>query len=87
MAVQEFEKLVGVGWEHYMTKPKIALDRGGESVDLDVIISSQTVVSHRHFTIHFAPEVNTFEVESLNKNGVVVIVELLWLLAPPAASL
>lgn len=84
MAVQAFAKLVGVGWEHYMTKPKIVLGRGGEGVEVDVIVSSKTVVSRRHFTIRFAPEINAFEVESLSKNGVLVNGELLRRLARPA---
>lgn len=81
--VRAYAKIVGPGWEYYMTQPKIILGRGGEGVDCDVIISSESAVSRQHFTIRFAPELQAFEVENLSKNGILVNGEFIQRLTPP----
>lgn len=81
--VRAYAKIVGPGWEYYMTQPKIILGRGGKGVNCDVIISSETAVSRQHFTIRFAPEIQAFEVENLSKNGILVNGEFIHRLSPP----
>lgn len=81
--VRAYAKIVGPGWEYYMTQPKITLGRGGEGIDCDVIISSESAVSRQHFTIRFAPELQAFEVENLSKNGILVNGEFIQRLSPP----
>lgn len=66
-----------------MTQPKIILGRGGENVDCDVIVSTESAVSRQHFTIRFAPELQAFEVENLSKNGILVNGEFVHRLSPP----
>lgn len=81
--IRAYAKIVGPGWEYYMTQPKIVLGRGGENVDCDVIISTESAVSRQHFTIRFAPELQAFEVENLSKNGILVNGEFVHRLSPP----
>lgn len=81
--VRAYAKIVGPGWEYYMTQPKIILGRGGKDVDCDVVISSESAVSRQHFTIRFAPELQAFEVENLSKNGILVNGEFIQRLSPP----
>lgn len=81
--VRAYAKIVGPGWEYYMTKPKIVLGRGGRGTECDVIISTESAVSRQHFTIRFAPERQAFEVENLSKNGILVNGEFIHRLNPP----
>lgn len=81
--VRAYAKIVGPGWEHYMTKPKIILGRGGENVECDVVVSIESAVSRQHFSIRFAPELQAFEVENLSKNGILVNGEFVHRLSPP----
>lgn len=66
-----------------MTKPKIILGRGGENVECDVVVSTESAVSRQHFSIRFAPELQAFEVENLSKNGILVNGEFVHRLSPP----
>lgn len=69
---QAYAKIIGPGWQYYMTKPKIVLGRGGEDVGCDVHVSNATAVSRQHFSIRFAPEHQAIEVENIGKNGILV---------------
>lgn len=55
-----------------MIKPKIILGRGGNGVECDLMLSTDTAVSRRHFTIRFAPEHQAMEIENLSKNGILI---------------
>lgn len=81
--IRAYAKIVGPGWEYYMTKPKIILGRGGRDIECDVKISSENAVSRQHFTIRFAPELQAFEVENLSKNGILVNGQFVHRLTPP----
>lgn len=70
--IQAYAKIAGLGWEYYMTKPKIILGRGGSECECDVVLSRDSAVSRQHFSIRFAPEHQAIEVENYSKNGILV---------------
>lgn len=70
--IQAYAKIVGFGWEYYMTKPKIILGRGGNDISCDVLLCNDSAVSRQHFWIRFAPEHQAIEVKNLSKNGILI---------------
>lgn len=67
-----YAKIIGPGWQYYMTKPMITLGRGGKGVDCDVKLSDQNAVSRQHFCVRFTPDNDGVEVENMSKNGIIV---------------
>lgn len=67
-----YAKIVGTGWQYYMTKSKIILGRGGKGVECDIRLGGENAVSRQHLSIRYAPEYDAIEVENLSKNGILV---------------
>lgn len=80
---QAYAKIVGPGWKYYMTKPKIILGRGGKGVDCDVQVSNESPVSRQHFSIRYAPEHESMEIENMSKNGILVNGEFKQIFSSP----